>query len=280
MYRVVIADDEQMIRNGLASLKWADFNMEVIAIARNGVEAEEIIDSTEFELLITDIKMPGMSGLELAKNLAAANPRAKTILLSGYGEFEYARTAISIGVFEYILKPSTPAQILDCARRACEQIEKESIKEEHVAQLRDKIGSYEQLVGSEEVLKEGGNTDIKDILKYIYAHYKDPLTLAALAGEFHFSTVYLSSYIKKYTEHTFLEILTSVRMYHAAKFLKETKLKNAEIGGRIGIPDERYFGQVFKKTYGMTPHEYRKSSIQPNVSLDRILSREELEKVK
>lgn len=98
-----------------------------------------------------------------------------------------------------------------------------------------------------------------------------------LAEEFHFSTVYLSYYIKRYTNHTFLEILTSIRMFHAAKLLKGSNLKNGEIGQRVGVPDERYFGQVFKKTYGITPYEYRKSNISPKISLSELVQNVETE---
>lgn len=69
----------------------------------------------------------------------------------------------------------------------------------------------------------------------------------------------MSHYIKKETGYTFLEILTSVRMYYAARYLKETRLRNGEICHKIGVPDERYFGQLFKKYYDMTPYEYRKT---------------------
>ena len=96
------------------------------------------------------------------------------------------------------------------------------------------------------------------IIRYIYDNFSSNLSLSVLAEKFHFSTVYLSHMIKKETGFTFLEILSSVRMYHAALYLKETKLKNGEICHRVGILDERYFGQVFKKQYNMTPYEYRK----------------------
>ena len=113
--------------------------------------------------------------------------------------------------------------------------------------------------------------DIQEILKYIYRNYEENLTLSALASHFYFSSVYMSGYIKRYTGHTFLEVLTSVRMYHAARLLKETKMKNREIGMRVGIPDERYFGQVFKKTFGITPYEYRKSNAEPKEALEEFI---------
>jgi len=278
MYKVVLADDEQLIRRGLMNLDWEANDMEIVVVAKNGIEVQEVIDSQTFDLLITDIKMPGMNGLELARNLAETNHSAKTILLSGYGEFDYAQKAIAIGVYDYILKPSTPEEIIDCAKKACEAIAAERSHHNEVEEMKDKLDSYEELVGTKQIIDgPDDNTDIREILKYIYVNYDQPLTLSVLAADFHFSSVYLSYYIKKYTEHTFLEILTAVRMFHAAKLLKETKLKNAEIGNRIGIQDERYFGQVFKKTYGMTPYEYRKSGFELKISLDAVLKREDME---
>ena len=272
MYRIVIADDESMIRQGLLSLDWKANGMEIVGVAKNGIEAEEFIDSQVFDILLTDIKMPGMGGLELAEHLRQANPKAKVILLSGYSEFSYAQKAISLGVYGYILKPSTPKEIIEYVKSACQEIVKEQKKEKDIHTMKSKLESYEEVIGAKQAgEEEKQETDIQDILQYIYSHYEENLTLSALAGQFYFSTVYMSCYIKRYTGHTFLEILTSVRMYHAARLLKETKLKNREIGMRIGIPDERYFGQVFKKTYNITPYEYRKSHMEPQESLENFV---------
>lgn len=269
MYQIVIADDEQMIRQGLLSLDWEANGMQIVGVAKNGIEAEEIIDSKIFDILLTDIKMPGMDGLELAEHLQHTNPKAKVILLSGYSEFSYAQHAISLGVYGYILKPSTPKEIIRYVESACQEIAREKEMDRGISQMKTRLESYEEVIGAKTAVEENKkDTDIQDILQYIYGHYEENLTLSILAGQFYFSTVYMSCYIKRYTGHTFLEILTSVRMYHAARLLKETKLKNREIGMRIGIPDERYFGQVFKKIYGITPYEYRKSHMEPRESLE------------
>lgn len=272
MYKIVIADDERMIREGLLSLDWEANGMKVVGVAKNGVEAEEIIDSQIFDVLLTDIKMPGMGGLELARNLKEANPAAKVILLSGYSEFSYAQKAISLGIYGYLLKPSTPTEIIEYVKAACEKIHAEQENRKSIQELKEKVDGYEEVIGAKQIVEENEKSaDIQEILQYIYAHYEENLTLSTLAGHFYFSTVYMSCYIKKYTGHTFLEILTSVRMYHAAKLLKEKKMKNREIGMRIGIPDERYFGQVFKRIYGITPYEYRKSNMEPKESLEEFV---------
>lgn len=284
MYKIVIADDERLIRDGLLSLDWKSCGMEIVGVAKNGVETQEIIDSQIFDVLLTDIKMPGMSGLELAGLLKENNPAAKTILLSGYGEFAYAQQAISLGVHGYILKPSTPEEILSTVKQACETIEQEKEKNRSIKEMQEKLGDYEEVIGVKKAVEKTGEeektTDIQDILRYIYGHYAENLTLSALASQFYFSSVYMSGYIKRYTGHTFLEVLTSVRMYHAAKLLKETKWKNRDIGMSVGIPDERYFGQVFKKTYGITPYEYRKSNAEPMVSIEEFIRRIDGEKNK
>ncbi len=260
MYRIVIADDERFIREGLKQLEWASQGMEIVGEAKNGIEAMEIIDSTVFDVLLTDIRMPGKTGTELAKHLQQMNSKAKTIILSGYGEFGYAKEAIVSGVFEYILKPSTPEEILDAAKRACEKIEKERDRQEEVEEISKELQEYKKVLGSQPINESQKKTEIEKILIYIYQHYMEELTLAVLAKHFHFNTIYLSTYIKRNTGRTFLEILTSIRMLQAAELLKTTTLKNAEVGYKVGIPDERYFGQVFKKTYKITPYEYKKSN--------------------
>lgn len=258
MYKLLIADDEQIIRQGLSMLPWKENDIEVAGIVKNGIEAEEWINSHELDILLTDIRMPGITGIELAKITLQNYPDAKVILLTGYGEFEYAKEAISIGVFDYILKPSTPREIMECVKGACQKYEQERSAKKKMEKLESEIQDYSVLLKPAGGLREQGEERIDKIIQFIYANYDRDLTLSVMAEEFHFTTVYLSHYIKKETGYTYLEILTSVRMYYAAKYLKETKLKNGEICRKVGIPDERYFGQIFKKNYGMTPYEYRK----------------------
>ena len=258
MCRLLIVDDEQIIRQGLSLLPWAENEIEVVAILKNGIEAEEWINSNEIDILLTDIRMPGISGIDLARIAFQTYPNAQVVLLTGYGEFEYAKEAITLGVFDYILKPSTPAEIIACIKRACQRFQEEKNTKVKLKKMESELQDYSMLIKPSESLTESQEDRIDKIIRFIYANYDKELTLSVLAAEFHFTTVYLSHYIKKATGYTFLEILTSVRMYYAARYLKETSMKNGEICHKVGIPDERYFGQLFKKSYEMTPYEYRK----------------------
>lgn len=259
MYKLLIVDDEMVIRQGLSMLPWKENDIEIVGILKDGIEAEEWINSRELDILLTDIRMPGVSGIELAKITLQNYPHAKVILLTGYGEFEYAKEAISLGVSDYILKPSTPREIMKCVKNACRKCGQERTAKIKLEELESRIQDFSVLIKPTEDLLEAEEERINKIIQFIYANYDKELTLSVLAEEFHFTTVYMSHYIKKETGHTFLDILSSVRMYYAAKYLKDTKMKNGEICRRIGVSDERYFGQIFKKKYGMTPYEYRKA---------------------
>ncbi len=104
-YKLIIVDDEFFICDGLMSFSWQEIGFEAIAAAGNGEEALELIEKQIPDVILTDIKMPFMDGLELSKVLCAAYPQIKIVLLTGYKEFDYAKTAISTGVSEYLLKP-------------------------------------------------------------------------------------------------------------------------------------------------------------------------------
>jgi two-component system response regulator YesN len=122
---MIIADDELLIRQGLQSIAWGDFGIEVRGVAANGMEALAFVRSTDSKILLTDVRMPGMDGLKLIDAAKAIVPDIKAILLTGYQDFSYAQTAIHLGAFGYILKPSNPDEIIRAVVKARDQIETE-----------------------------------------------------------------------------------------------------------------------------------------------------------
>lgn len=102
---LLIVDDETNIREGLSAVDWHSIGMTNVLCAKNGLEAQRIIDTSLPDIVLTDIRMPGMDGLELADYINQVYPDIKTILISGYSDFDYAKKAISIGVEDYLLKP-------------------------------------------------------------------------------------------------------------------------------------------------------------------------------
>ena len=125
VYRVLIVEDEPLMRQYLTenlSLLHAGFT--VADTARDGNAALSLLEENEYDLIITDIRMPGMDGLTLVERIRAAGNRVSVIILSGYDEFDYARTALRYGVSEYLLKPLKDNELKETLNRLGAQIER------------------------------------------------------------------------------------------------------------------------------------------------------------
>ena len=265
---LLIAEDEHMLRNGLASLGWAAQGITLLPTAKNGLQAVEIATEHTVDILLSDIRMPGLSGMEVAQFVRDRYPGAEIIFLSGYEEFDYAKKAISLHPNNYILKPAMPQDVLRAVGAAKDKILQRRREEEAKRQMEMELQNLSKVASATQKLTDEPGIpteeDITQVVSYIRKHYQEPLNLAALAEEFHFNPVYLSRLIKKKSGHTFTELLTSIRMYHAARLLRDTVLKNGEICTQIGMGDERYFSQVFLRTYGGSPQQYRKQHRREN----------------
>jgi YesN/AraC family two-component response regulator len=121
MYRLLIADDEEEIRNGLADcFPWGEVGFRVTARAENGKRALEIIEHEEVDAVLTDIRMPLMSGIDLARHIFERHLDLPVVFLSAYKDFAYAQKAIQYGVRRYVLKPtdySELASVLSALKR-------------------------------------------------------------------------------------------------------------------------------------------------------------------
>lgn len=138
MIKVLIADDERIIREGLAfGVNWAELNMQVVALAGDGREAYNKIIETEPDLVVIDIRMPEMTGLEVIGAIREKlGNRVTFIILSGFGEFSYAQQGMSYGVVEYLLKPTDDEELLNSLKRVGRAIEKEKKRSEFEQEMR------------------------------------------------------------------------------------------------------------------------------------------------
>lgn len=245
MINLLIADDEFIIRKGLSSINWDSYGIHMLPVASNGSEALQIIQSSKTDILLTDIRMPGINGLDLAMQMLSFYPNSRVIFLTGYAEFEYAHKAISLGAVDYLLKPTRLTDIIDSVLKAKEFLQKQKISEKEASDIHF----------SQEVYF----STCRPALEYLLNHYYEQITLQSLAEKFHFSPSHLSRSIKKATGFTFIQILTGVRLYHAGIILRNSSLHISEICENIGIPNEQYFSQLFKNNYGVTPNAYRKN---------------------
>lgn len=145
MFNVFIVDDEPLILEGLhAILDWKAFDLAIVGEAENGEEALELIaeENLQVDLLITDISMPEMDGLELMRRLKADNPRLRCIVLSGYNEFIYVKEAIRIGIENYLLKPINREELHQTILNTVEQLvqdRSDRLMSDEIGHLKDNL---------------------------------------------------------------------------------------------------------------------------------------------
>lgn len=138
MYRVIIVDDEDYIRDLLVkSIRNSSLDIEVVAAAGDGEEALKLILLQEPDIVITDISMPFMNGLEMIKKIQAAGLHTKSVVISGYDEFDYARQAISLGVKDYLLKPFLPKELVEVLQKMIQELDNQKTLQQNMSLLRE-----------------------------------------------------------------------------------------------------------------------------------------------
>ncbi|RGB67620.1 MULTISPECIES: response regulator [Oscillospiraceae] len=136
-YRVLLVDDEEEIREGISrKIDWASLGFELVGEAENGAEALELCEQLRPDVVLTDIKMPFIDGLELCRRLRTQLPAARTVVFSGFDDFEYARQAISMNVSEYILKPINAPELRQVLQKLRGQLDRERAERRDMETLR------------------------------------------------------------------------------------------------------------------------------------------------
>ena len=138
-YRVLLVDDEEDIRVGISrKIDWEGLGYALVGEAENGRDALELAESLQPDVVLTDIKMPFMDGLELCRILTERLPASKFVVFSGFDDFEYAKQAIQMNVSEYILKPINAPELTAVLERLHSQLDAERAERRDAQQLRER----------------------------------------------------------------------------------------------------------------------------------------------
>ena len=129
MIKIFLVEDEVIIRHGIRdTINWEENGFLFVGEAGDGEYAYPLILKTEPDILITDVRMPFMDGLELSRLVKKVLPDTKIIILSGYNEFDYAKEAIKIGISDYLLKPVSSSNLIDALKKVADTIKEEREK--------------------------------------------------------------------------------------------------------------------------------------------------------
>ncbi|MBO0958716.1 response regulator [Neobacillus sp. MM2021_6] len=251
---ILIADDEQMTRRGLKKTLelWSADKYEIISAA-DGPEAYELFSKHRIHLLITDVCMPEMDGLELLKNLKDKGYKPVVVIISGFPDFQYAQEAIRLGVINYLLKPVSKQKLIEAVEQAMET-EASMERAEYMEKVADKkllpIDGRDHLA----------NSPIKEAISFINHHFNRQISLKEVADSVHLNASYFSVLFKEQTRLTFSEYLTRRRLQAAKVMLLTTDSPIEDIALKVGYQTAKYFIKIFKDYEGITPSKYRKTA--------------------
>lgn len=245
MYKVVIVEDEAIIRQGLInSIPWSDYDCKVVGEAKNGREGLELIAKVKPDIIVLDINMPVMSGLEMIENLP--HQIYSYIVVSGYSEFEYAKKAIRLNVSDYLLKPLDHDKFEKALFQAIEDLE---MRRFFLSKEDESVHDFKVLEDKEYV----DSVSLMIVLKYIREHYGEKVSMDDLMAVSNKSATSINTRFQKHFNMTFNEYLTRYRIQKSIYKIQELKYHMYEIAEQVGFNDYKYFTQVFKKMVGVSP---------------------------
>ena len=244
MFQALIVEDEDLMREYLST------NLSAICAewcaadtAMDGQEAIDKMEKAHFDGIITDIRMPVMDGLAMSKVIREKNPRIPILILSGYNEFDYARKAVRLNIFDYLLKPIDEQELAAALSAMAIQ------------------AGQKQQPGLAEEQNDDSNENTAGLaqraLSYIHQHFSDPISLTSVAEEMGVSPAYLSTVFHREIGASYSRTLLKFRMEEAARQLVRTNLQVQQIAQNVGFFSAQHFTRVFREYYHSSPMEYR-----------------------
>ena len=287
MYRVLIADDEMIERTVL--FRTLDKNLKgqcQIFQAENGRETLEIYEREQIQILILDIEMPGINGIEAAERIRQKDKECSIIFLTAFDEFSYAKKAITVRALDYLLKPYDEQELMLVVEEAMRlAAEFQANRQEAGYQASRPASGYQASrpaaghqasqpagPGQKNELPETGlpvGDDMEDggqvrlskvteiISHYIETNYMYDISMQDLARHMNYSEAYFCKLFKQCFNKNFTSYLTEYRVVEAKRMLAIPTVNVKDIGRAVGYSDSNYFAKVFKRITGQSPTEYR-----------------------
>lgn len=247
MINILLADDEAVERRYFKNLFHRHPEYRVVGEAQNGVEVTELAEKTQPDVIIMDIYMPLMNGLESARKIKEKLPGVIIILNTAYADFEFAKKALDYRLDAYLLKPASERQIIEtiqsCMARLANRDSASVSRPDAGRSLKDGLGQQENIM------------DL--LMKYIDENCCRNITLNELAELAHFTPSYISKQFHKETGQTIKSYINQKKIENAKYLLANTRRTIQEVAQASGFNNTSHFNRTFRQIMDMTPLQYR-----------------------
>lgn len=237
--KLLIVEDERIIREGLLTHPdWNGMGIDEVRGAETGDAALALLPSFRPDIVLSDIRMPGMNGLDMCRIIKQRLPEVAVIILTSYDDKENLKAAIDIGVAGFIEKPLSLLVLRNTIRK--------------IVPAQPSLAPLQ----AEDPIET--NFLVRQAKRYMEDHYwNTDFSVRQVASAVFVTPQYLSSIFKAYTDQTPGQYLTEIRIGAAKRLLSMPQYKLYEVAALVGYTDSNYFSRVFHKLVGCTPFEYR-----------------------
>lgn len=242
--KIIIVEDEQRARRGLRRLiEGLSETYEIIAEASNGKQGLELVLTMKPDVVITDVEMPFMDGLDMIMRFKDSYPDIKTVVISAYSKFEYAKKAITLDAVEYLLKPILYQEIKDVLLKIEKEIEEKQVDYRVLKRVYPNVHPL--------VLKT---------LKIIESDYAEKISQKELALNLGVTQEYFSSLFSREMGSSFTKYLNTYRIDMAKAIIASQNYERGKVPYQVGFHEEKYFYKKFKDIEGVSYSEYLKKN--------------------
>ncbi len=255
MHKILLVDDEPIAIEAIISrIEKEALNISNIDYTYDVDDAQEMLEAASYDVVICDIEMPDKSGIDLVKWINAMGIRTVCVFLTCHPEFNYAKEAISLGVFDYLVKPIDKEELNLAIKKALAERKKQISSDRArtiTGDISEKIEMANQTVDQSEEA-------VKAARKYILENIGDEeLDVKAVAAHVYLNPDYLSRLFKSYLNTSVKNYIVSSRIALASELLVNTTLSVSKIAMSCGYVHMAHFSKMFKQETGLTPNEYR-----------------------
>lgn len=249
MYRILLAECDPFCRLSYKKMNvWREYGFEISAEASNGREALRLFEKERYDLLVSNIKMPVMNGIELLREIRSCGNDLSAVFITSHTDFEYTREAILLGVKDFIKKPATERAVGEMLGRIHKVLgdAEDSALNSIIVNVMTQIGA-----------DIDNDIFLHNVSLFLSDNLCSTISMAETAEYFKMSKDYFGKCFKQHSGMSFNSVYTMIKIEYAKSLIDSGKYRNYEISEMLGFCDPDYFTKLFKSVTGMTPREFK-----------------------